>query len=180
MDIQGQLIPRMIGAARLDTATYEEVEHDQNATIQALIVVILASIASGIGALGSDDPGPGLIAGIIGGILGWVVFAAIAYFVGTSLFKTAETSANWGEVARALGFATVPSLLLVLGFIPVIGVIVGLVVFVWRIMTTITALKQSMELTTGRAILTAIVAVLAAAIIGAIIFAIFGVNPTET
>ena len=46
------MLQRMIGAARLNVHTYEDVENDQTATKQALLVVVLVSIASGIGAIG--------------------------------------------------------------------------------------------------------------------------------
>jgi hypothetical protein len=174
----GSLVDRMMGAARLDQGTYEEVERDTNATSQAAIVVVLAAIASGIGALG--DGGSGLIGGIIGGIIGWVAFAAAAYFVGTKILAAASTEADLGQLLRVLGFAQVPQLLLVVGFIPVLGWIVGLVALVWGILTTITALRAALEMSTGRAIATAIVAILAEAIVIGIIFAIFSIDMPGT
>ena len=39
---------RMIGAAVLDVATYEEVEADKTATTQAMGVVLLSSLAQGV------------------------------------------------------------------------------------------------------------------------------------
>ena len=45
------MFERMIGAARLDVHTYEQVENDPNATIQAMLVVIIVAIAAGIGGL---------------------------------------------------------------------------------------------------------------------------------
>ena len=45
-------IGRMSGASRLDRGTYEEIEADTEATGQALAVVLLASVGSGIGWLG--------------------------------------------------------------------------------------------------------------------------------
>src|SRR6185436_7523247 len=43
---------RLMGAATLDDVTYEDIEHDPRATMQALTVVILASVAVGIGSAG--------------------------------------------------------------------------------------------------------------------------------
>ena len=40
---------RMKGAAMLDVETYEEVEHDENLTVQAATVVLIAALARGIG-----------------------------------------------------------------------------------------------------------------------------------
>ena len=40
------MIDRMIRAAKLENAVYEEVEHDQSATVQAFWVVVIASVAA--------------------------------------------------------------------------------------------------------------------------------------
>ena len=40
---------RMLGAARLDAATYEAIEADANATGPAMVIVVCASLAAGIG-----------------------------------------------------------------------------------------------------------------------------------
>ena len=45
------MLARMLGAARLNVHTFEEVESDSGATMQAMIVVILVSIAGAIGGL---------------------------------------------------------------------------------------------------------------------------------
>ena len=53
------LIARCLGAARLDAATYEDVEADESTTGQAMLVVALSSVAAGIGA--ADQAGmPGI------------------------------------------------------------------------------------------------------------------------
>ncbi|MEA2514861.1 MAG: hypothetical protein QOF33_2074 [Thermomicrobiales bacterium] len=176
----GSLIGRMMGAARLDAATYEEVERDTNATTQAAIVVVLAAIASGIGALGDDDPGKAFIAGVVGGILGWIVFAAAAYVVGTKLLSTAGTEADLGQLMRTIGFAYTPYLLNVVGFIPVLGWIVGLIAGIWVIVTTVVALRHALEMSTGRAIVTAIISAILAAIALGIVYAIFDVSTPGT
>ncbi len=166
----------MMGAARLNAPTYEEVERDTNATMQAAIVVVLAAIATGIGALGDDDAGTVFIGGLVGGIIGWVAFAAAAYFVGTKILAASGTEANLGQLLRVLGFAQVPQLINVLGFIPVLGAILGLIAFIWVILTTITALKAALEMETGRAIGTAVLAIILQIIVLAIVAAILGVG----
>jgi hypothetical protein len=149
------LVDRMIGAARLDVATYEDVEHDESATTQALIVVLLSAIAAGIGALGGGVGG--LIIGVIAALVGWVVYAFVAYWVGTNWFKGPETSATHGELLRTLGFASTPRLLLVLAWIPVLGWLILLAVFIWMLITTVIAIRQALDFDTGKAIATAVV-----------------------
>jgi hypothetical protein len=55
------MLRRMVSAAWLDVTTYEQVENDPNATIQAVLVVIIVALAAGIGgllALGDEAVNP--------------------------------------------------------------------------------------------------------------------------
>ena len=167
---QNSIIDRMIRAARLDPQVYEEVEHDQSATGQAMIVVVVGALAAGIGALsGGVDA---LVIGVVASLVGWAVYAFIAYWVGTNIFKGPQTSATWGELLRTLGFANSPRVLLVLVIIPVVGLIVALAVFIWMLLTTVIAIRQALDFDTGRAIGTAVVSLLAQFVVYAVVFAI--------
>ena len=44
-------VNRIIRACKLDVSLYEEVEADKNATFQAALVVVLSSLAAGVGAI---------------------------------------------------------------------------------------------------------------------------------
>jgi hypothetical protein len=167
---QASIIDRMIRAARLEPQLYEEVEHDQSATGQAILVVVIGAIAAGIGALSGGIGG--LIFGIIAALAGWAVYAFIAYWVGTKIFKGPQTSATWGELLRTLGFANSPRVLLVLTVIPIVGIFVGLAVFIWMLLTTVIAIRQALDFDTGRAIATAVVSLLAQFVIYIVVFAI--------
>ena len=140
------MLQRMIGAARLDVHTFEEVEADQGATKQALMVVVLVSIASGIGALGTGGNFViGFVGGIVLGVVGWAIWAFIVYFVGTRILSTPETHATWGQLARTTAFAQTPGLLRVFGFIPFLG---GLLVFIgaiWTLVAMVIAIRQALD-----------------------------------
>ena len=143
-------VGRMIGAARLKGDVYEEIEHDQSATSQAAIVVVGTSLAAGIGGISTG----GIVALVlftIVGLVGWAVYAWIAYFTahGSSPLRR---PAPMGELARTLGFASSPRILLLLGLVPGIFGLVSFVVGVWVILTTITALKAALEMGTWRAV----------------------------
>ncbi len=166
------IIDRAIGIVKLDDATYESIEHDQSATTQAAIVVGIAAVAGGIGAL--DEGFSGLIGGILVGIIGWFVISACVYFAGTKLIPSATTEADLGQVLRLIGFAQVVGVANVLGFIPVIGSIVGLVALIWGIVVTVKAIKHALEMSTGRAIATAILAWVVFLVVVLIFAAIFG------
>jgi hypothetical protein len=165
----------MIGAARLDAATYEAIEADENATTQAAIVVLLVAVAGAIGAIGADGAG-GIVFGFISALIGWIVFSALTYFVGTKLIPGEHTSATMGQLLRTLGFARTPGLLGVLGFIPILGIIVGLVAAIWTLITNIIAIRQALDTSTGRAIGVAVLSFIVWIIIVGILAAIFSVS----
>ena len=167
---QQSIIDRMIRAARLDPQLYEEVEHDRSATSQALLVVVLGAIAAGIGALSGGIAG--LVVGVVASLVGWVVYAYIAYWVGTNIFKGPHTEATWGQLLRTLGFANSPRILMVLVVIPVVGIFVGLAVFIWLLFTTVIAIRHALDFDTWRAIATAVVSLLAQVVIYSVVFAI--------
>ncbi len=143
---------RMKGAAMLDVATYEEVEHDESLTTQAAIVVLLAAGARGIG--GFNDGGNGIIIGIIAALFSWLVWAGVTYLIGDKLLKG---TATWGELLRTLGYAQAPALLLILGILPLpfFGGLLAAVVGIWLLVTGIVAIRQALDFDTGKAILTA-------------------------
>lgn len=137
------MLARMLGAARLNGHTFEEVESDSGATMQAMIVVILVSIA---GAIGGLTGGPlGLIAGLIFGLIQWAAWAGVTFFIGTTIFKTPETHADWGQLARTTGFAQTPGLLKVLSFLPAVGPLIFLVASIWQLVTMVIAVRQALD-----------------------------------
>jgi hypothetical protein len=143
---------RMLGAAKLEVATFEEVENDSSATPQALIVVALAALAVGIGSLYFGGAWL-LVKGVIGSIIGWAIWAALIWVIGTKLLPESTTNADWGQVARTTGFAQSPGLLRVFGFIPVLGPIVLLVSNLWMLVAMVIAVRQALDYTqTWRAI----------------------------
>ncbi len=165
------MIDRMIRAARLEPQVYEEVEHDQSATGQAMLIVVMGAVAAGIGALYGGVIG--LIVAVIAALIGWAAYAFIAYWVGTKFFKGPHTEATWGQLLRTLGFASSPRLLLVLAVIPAVGFFLGFVVFLWMLATTVVAIRQALDFDTWRAIATAVISWLVLVVVYAIIGAIF-------
>lgn len=155
----GSMIDRMKGAAALDVQTYEEVEADVTATGQAAGVVVLVAIAQAIGASGSG--GAGVVRVAVMALAGWLVWAGVTYLIGDKLLKG---TATWGELLRTIGFAQTPGLIAVLGIIPVVGRLAMLVAAVWMLITGIIAIRQALDFSTGKAILTAFLGWLAIAI----------------
>ncbi len=144
-------LQRMIGAAKLDAATYENVEADQTAMGQAMVVVGLSAIAAGIGSIEAGTMG--VIAGILGALIGWFVWAFIIFLVGTKILPEPQTEADVGQLLRTLGFAASPGLLRVLGLIPGIGPLINLVIAFWMLAAMVIAVRQALDYrSTGRAV----------------------------
>ena len=177
------MFERMLGALMLNPQTYADVEHDRGATIQALIIVVAVSIAGGIGGLlaGDVDIVRGIIFGVIRGVLSWALWALAALLVGTTLLKTADTHADWGQVARGTGYAQTPGLLNVLVFIPIVGGIVGFAVFVWQLAGMLFAIRESLDYNSlWRAFFVVLIALIPVAIINIIIVALLGIGDGGT
>jgi hypothetical protein len=143
-------VERMIGAARLDAAVYEEVEADRSATPQALAVVVISGLAAGVGAGAGLR---GLIAATVLGILGWAIWAVLIYFIGTRWFPEPNTRADIGELLRTLGFASTPGIIRVIGIVPVLFHLASVVATLWILVAVVVAVRQALDYTsTGRAV----------------------------
>ncbi len=164
------LTRRMADAARVRIALYEEVEHDLDATGQAAAVVGLVAVASAIG--GVNEGAVGIVGGLVGAYVGWLLWAAVAYIIGD---KVLGGTATWGELLRTLGFAQSPGVLFVLGFIPLIGWIVVPVAGIWMLVTAFIALRQALDVSNGRTILTVILGAVPYGILRLIVLGILGV-----
>jgi len=143
---------RMIGAAKLDVDIYEEVEADTGATGQAMTLVVLSSLAAGVGSFREVGIVGVLIASIFA-LVGWFIWAGLTYLIGTKILPEPQTESNVGELLRTLGFASSPGLLRVFGFLPAVGTIINFAVGVWMLIAMVVAVRQALDYKgTGRAI----------------------------
>lgn len=143
---------RMLGAALLDVRTYEEVEADVAGTTQAMLVVVLSSLATGIGSLSTEGV-LDFVYVTLAALVGWFVWAFVTYLVGTKLLPEPETRADVGQLLRTTGFSSAPGLLRVLGIVPVIGPLIFFVTFFWMLASFVVAVRQALDYrSTGRAI----------------------------
>jgi hypothetical protein len=144
---------------RLDPRTYEEVEANRAAMPQAVAVVVLASVAGGVGLLDVHAPNPTtLITQSAGALLGWVSWALLMYSIGTRFLPEAQTQANAGELLRTLAFAGAPGLLRIFGVIPKVGWEIYVVASIWMLIAMIVAVRQALDYQgTGRAVVVCVV-----------------------
>ena len=173
------MLGRMLGAARLDAATYEDVESDGKAIIQALIIVVVVTIASVVGEMlgGGDDFDVvnALVIGIIRGVVSWAIWALITWIVGATILKTEATEADWGQLARCTGFAQTPGILNVFSFVPAVGGLISLAAFVWTFVAMLVAVRQSLDYTsTWRAFFVILIAFIPVGILNVIVYWLTG------
>ena len=138
------IVMRMTRAALLDTKIYEEVEADRSATPQAFAVVVLASVAAGIGSLENNGwSGIGYIT--VAALVGWLVWASLTCFIGTRILPGTETVSDLGELLRTIGFASSPGMLLGFAAIPAISAYVFLVCGFWMLAAMVVAVRQALD-----------------------------------
>jgi hypothetical protein len=143
---------RMLGAAKLDARTYEEVESDTGATGQAMGVVLISSVAAGIGSF-SFGGIPGAIWGCVAALIGWVLWAFLIWLIGTKMLPEPQTKSDLGELLRTTGFASAPGVLRILGIIPLVGLVISFLAGVWMLVAMVIAVRQALDYqSTARAI----------------------------
>lgn len=183
------MIDRIMGVMRLDVPTFEAIEHDEDATMQAAIIVGVVALVGAIGAFTAGNALSGVVeqlgdldipdlagrralspAGLalnsfISTFVGWVVWSYATYFIGTRVFAGKATP---GEMLRVIGFAQAPRILALIPCLGFIGTIYALV-------TSFVGIRQGLDLDNGKTFLTVILSWLAAVIVGAVIGTILGV-----
>lgn len=165
------MLNRIMGVFRLDVSTFEEIEHDQGATGQAALVVIIVAIVAGLGsgiaASASDQTFIGAFIGtLFSALLGWLLWSVVSWFVGTSFFGG---QADVGEMLRVIGFAQAPQ---ILGIIPCIGVLIG---WIWSVIAGFIAIRQGLDLDNTKALLTVVIGFIFVIIVYVVIGVVFGV-----
>ena len=166
-------INRIIRACKLDVSLYEEVEADKSATFQAALVVILSSLAAGVGAL-SLGASNFLMAPVLS-LVSWYIWAYLIYFIGTKLFPEPTTKSDHGELLRTIGFSSAPGLIRVFGFTPELMSITYIGSGIWMLIAMIIAVRQALDYeSTWRAVGVVVIGFLAQAIILIMLLRIFG------
>ena len=152
--VANTFLQRIVGAAALDAAIYEEVEADERATIQAGVVVLFSSAAAGIGATGWGGHAlTNVVFVSIIALLAWAAWALVIFEIGVRVMPQPQTRSNVGELMRTIGFATAPGCLRVLGVLPGVTLPVFALTAVWMLAAMIVAVRQALDYeNTARAI----------------------------
>ena len=166
-------VKRIIRACKLDVSLYEEVEADKSATLQAALVVVLSSIAAGIGAI-SLGASNFLLAPLLS-LVSWYIWAYLIYFIGAKLFPESNTQADHGQLLRTIGFSSAPGLIRIFGFTPELMSITFIGSGIWMMVAMVIAVRQALDYeSTWRAIGVVVIGFLVQAFVLILMLRIFG------
>lgn len=169
-------VERLKGAARLDVGIYEEVEADTSATGQAMLTVILSSLAAGIGGAASAGLGKA-IGATVGALVAWAVWAWITWLVGTRLLPQPQTQADVGQLLRTIGFSAAPGFFRALGIVPIIGPFLAVLAGLWMFAAMVVAVRQALDYdNTLRALAVCFVGALFYLLVGLVVGSILGLG----
>jgi len=145
------LANRLLGSARLDARSYEEIETDPYANVQAFGVVLFSSVAAAIGTGIRDLASTMQLIVVV--LISWLIWVLLTLFIGTKLLPERDTKADFSQLLRTTGFSATPGILRVFGIVPVIGWIIFSLATVWMLFTFVVAVRQALDYTsTARAV----------------------------
>jgi len=160
MKTLGMLTYRAMGAAVLDASMYEGIEADGAATRQALAIVLLASVAAGIGASGWAGPHWTVLVGFGAlALVTWIGWAVLILHIGGRYFREPQTDVTLGELLRTVGFAASPGLLQAAAIVPFLTVPVFAIAWLWMLAAMVVAVQHALDFhSMSRAMLVCLVA----------------------
>ena len=137
---------RLVGTAVFDAGSYEAVESERTATIQAVLTVLLSSLATGIG-FGAWRDLPSTQVPMLCGIalITWIAWAVLIHQIGTRLFPETTTRSNTAELLRTTGFAAGPGVLQLLEIVRPIAWPVFIVTTVWMFAGVVVGVQHALD-----------------------------------
>ena len=175
-----KIINRALRAALLDREFFQEAENDIELNQEALLVVIIVSVASGVAAFIASLINRSFGLAVLGlsistavGIANYYIWAYVTHFIGTNMFKG---QAEPGELLRVLGYASAPRVLSLLVFIPCIGPLLGLAGSIWALVAGFVGAQEALDLDTTETLVTVVLGWLAILIISGVVTSILGIS----
>jgi hypothetical protein len=168
-----KIIQRVMRMVRFDATVFKEIEVDEGANTEAMVIVAIVALCGAIGSV--------LTGGVVGFVwsfistilLSWLLWSFITYFVGTRLFKG---DTNFWEMARLLGYANAPNVLAIFALIPCIGWLAALVGGILSLVLGFLAVREALDTTTQNTIFTVLIGWVVVFVISLIIGGIIGIG----
>ena len=137
---------RAVGAALLNPSAFEDVEGDRSAIWQALLVVLLSSVAAGVALGGGHEFDPGIILAFSAlALVTWLAWAALIRELGGRVFPELQTRVDFGQLVRTTGFAAAPGALQLLGVVAPIRTYVFAIAWIWMLVAMVIAVRQALD-----------------------------------
>jgi hypothetical protein len=143
--IMSTLAHRLLGSVSLNANSYEEVEADTHANIQAIGIVVLSSVAAAVGTRTTSVAS--MAALVVVALTSWVIWVLLTLMIGTQLLPGDATRTDFGQLLRTTGFSAAPGILRVFGAIPVIGWAIFLAATIWMLFSFVIAVRQALDYT---------------------------------
>jgi len=177
------LFNRAFRAAKLDDSLFDEVMADTKAMTQSIIVVFIYGAAVAYGTFGRAGVS-GINSAIFITLIGWYIWAFSTYIAGVRLFPETGTAADRKAFMRAMGFASSPGWLRLLGLIPGLGGAVFAGTSVWMLVAAVFAVKKALNFTSTyrAAAITVVCWILSTLVQGLmyiIVFSAFGISTPQ-
>ena len=142
----GSLMYRVLGASVFDGGTFEAIETDRKATLQAVLVVLASSLAGAIAATRSLEPRLTFIAAFMTiAVVVWLGWAHLILLIGGRQFQRPETRVDYGELIRTTGFAAAPGMLQILALASTIATPVFVATWIWMWAAMVVAVRHSLD-----------------------------------
>jgi hypothetical protein len=139
---------RLFGSARLNAQSYEEVESDTHANLQAVGIVVLSSLAAALGTGTTNLASIGAL--LVVALASWVIWVLLTLLIGTQLLPGDSTRSDFGQLLRTTGFSATPGVFRIFGLVPVIGWAIFLAATVWMLFSFVVAVRQALDYSNTR------------------------------
>lgn len=170
-------VNRILGVVKLQEPTYSEIKRDRGALNQAVLVVILSALATNVWvAAFAPDGLVRALGGVVLAFAAWLLFGSLAWWLGTRWFAPRWAPPDVRQVLTLTGFATAPSMLNILGFVPLIGWLILMVASIWSLLTAYTAVRVGLATDERNGLAATFIAYLANALLFALAANLLGIG----
>jgi hypothetical protein len=149
-----QIIQRIIRVFKFDHSVYHEIKNDENATNEALIIVLVASLVGSLGSLFGEGGILIFLVTFVIAVVSWLLWSWLTMFIGTRMFGG---DTEFWPMARILGYAQAPRVLGVLSIIPCLGPLVALAAGIFSLVLGVIGVREGLGVTTEKAIITVVI-----------------------
>jgi len=148
-----RMLKRLVRLGRLEFTVFKEVGVDPQATREAAIIAVVASLMAALGGFalfaGSVT---GLLSGIATGVvINWLLWSALAKLIAGLLY---QHDVSFVSMARAFGYAMAPISLGILGIFGCLGDLASLVGWALSAFLGFHAVRENADLSTEGSVVT--------------------------